>query len=253
MACRIGRRLEISAIVVADGSVPRRLDRGVYGLGAARRLLLTDDRAVERSAVRDVIERLSASGMIVTGARRERVPAQLEPVVEVATAEPEDYLGDLDEGYGNRVFLRHYCVLVHGPNGRASLPDFPGDVRAARGFNGDIDRHVRRRAEALDLGDDAAVLGRRIARKTLLAVAGLISLHDHCWTTDRATAAQRWQQIDHSSADDLAMLLQWADDKIVPTTAVGAASAKGLVNPSALALAVRIRHEPDCRDADQDG
>ncbi len=191
--------------------------------------------------------------MIVTGARRERVPAQLEPVVEVATAEPEDYLGDLDEGYGNRVFLRHYCVLVHGPNGRASLPDFPGDVRAARGFNGDIDRHVRRRAEALDLGDDAAVLGRRIARKTLLAVAGLISLHDHCWTTDRATAAQRWQQIDHSSADDLAMLLQWADDKIVPTTAVGAASAKGLVNPSALALAVRIRHEPDCRDADQDG
>jgi hypothetical protein len=40
------------------------------------------------------------------------------------------------------------------------------------------------------------MLGRRVARKTLLAVAGLVSVHDTTWTTDREGATQRWSVID---------------------------------------------------------
>ena len=242
--------------------------------------------------MRDVAEGLSASGMIVTGVRRERMPAAFEPVVEAAcsrvrkrgagslylygsvatgaaqpptsdvdlltvgvprseadaigrelsevfagacraveigTAELDDYLGDDDEAYGNRVFLRHYCLHLEGPDGRAALPDFPGDARAARGFNGDIARHAQRWAEALERGDDAGVLGRRIARKTLLAVAGLVSIHDNWWTTDRATAARRWPQIEHSSVDDLATLLRWADGEVVSAAAAVRDALDGIV------------------------
>ncbi|MCM0638919.1 hypothetical protein [Cellulomonas wangsupingiae] len=36
----------------------------------------------------------------------------------------------------------------------------------------------------------------RVARKTLLAVAGLVSVHDHTWTTDRSRAVRRWCEIE---------------------------------------------------------
>lgn len=38
-------------------------------------------------------------------------------------------------------------------------------------------------------------LGVRIARKTLLAVAGLVSIHDRTWTTGRSRAVQRWSEL----------------------------------------------------------
>ena len=44
-----------------------------------------------------------------------------------------------------------------------------------------------------------AVLGRwgaDLARKSLLATAGLVSVHDRTWTTDRHSAARRWGQIE---------------------------------------------------------
>ena len=88
--------------------------------------------------------------------------------VEIAAATLDDYLGDDDEPYGNRVFLRHYCVHLEGPNGQASLPDSAGDARAARGFNGDIGRHAQRWAAVLDQGGDASVLGRRVAAQDIV-------------------------------------------------------------------------------------
>jgi uncharacterized protein len=230
--------------------------------------------------LRDDDEGLSASGLIVTGARRERVTATFEPIiaaaadrvralgrgslyvygsvstgaarrgssdvdlltvdvprseaeaiglelsatfagvsraVEVAVAESNDYVADGDAAYGNRVFLRHYCVHLEGPDGRVCLPDYPGDVRAARGFNGDIARHAQRWREAVDGGAyDPAALGRRIARKTLLAIAGLVSVHDKCWTTDRDTAAQRWSQLEPCGVDAIT-LLRWSDGDVAPT------------------------------------
>jgi hypothetical protein len=243
--------------------------------------------------MRDVDEGLSAFGMIVTGARGGRVPAEFAPIVEsartrfrelctgslylygsVATgaaraptsdvdmlaidvprveadaigrelsatfagvcravemgaAELRDYLGDDDEAYGNRVFLRHYCVHLEGPNGQDSLPNFAGDVRAARGVNGDIALYAQRWAVDLSRGTQASVLGRRLARKTLLAVAGLVSVHDHGWTTDRATAGRRWSSIDPSTADALATLLRWADGDLVPTTDAVREALDGIVS-----------------------
>jgi hypothetical protein len=103
--------------------------------------------------------------------------------VEVGAARPEDVVGSRDEAYGLRVFLRHYCVQLAGEPRADLAPAYPADVRAARGFNGDIAAHARRWREALDQGDDLSRVGNRLARKTLLAVASLVSVHDGIWTT----------------------------------------------------------------------
>ena len=231
--------------------------------------------------MRDPREGVSPSGAIVTGARRDRVPSQFEPVlaaasdllaarderaavylygsvatgqarvptsdvdlltidldpdiavavgreltdrfrgvcraVEIAAARASDYRGDTDAVYGNRVFLRHYCVHVSGPSRHDALPDFPADVRAARGLNGDIAVHAECWRVALDEVPDDAALGRRIARKSLLAVAGLVSVHDHTWTTDRASSARRWAAIEPDLSADLERLVTWIDGDVAPT------------------------------------
>ena len=131
--------------------------------------------------------------------------------VEIAAAEAADLAGDSDAAYGFRVFLRHYCVHLTGPDPSAGLPAFPADTRAARGFNGDIARHCRRWRQELGSGTvPADLLGVRAARKTLLAVAGLVSVRDRTWTTDRAHAARRWGEIEPGLAAPLRMLLSWA-------------------------------------------
>lgn len=106
--------------------------------------------------------------------------------VEIGAAQPADYVGEGDVAYGNRVFLRHYCVPLWGPDAVRSDRAFRGDARAARGFNGDIGSHLTQWRQ-MEGQVPAPVLGRRIARKTLLAVAGLVSVHDR--TGHRALSA----------------------------------------------------------------
>lgn len=139
--------------------------------------------------------------------------------VEVARMRPADLAGEHDAAYGNRVFLRHYCVHLAGPEAHAGLPDFPGDRRAARGFNGDIVRHAERWRTALAEGADPAPLARQVARKTLLAVAGLVSVHDGTWTTDRLGGARRWAQIEPGRSADLETLVSWSEDGLLPSHA----------------------------------
>lgn len=137
--------------------------------------------------------------------------------VEIAATTAEDFEGDSDSAYGNRVFLRHYCVHLAGPDLSDRLPDFPADARAARGFNGDLGQWLRRWRTILEADPAAANrLGVRIARKTLLAVAGLVSVHDHTWTTDRARAAQRWSEVEPDLAAGLGRLHGWAARQSVP-------------------------------------
>jgi hypothetical protein len=131
--------------------------------------------------------------------------------VEIGAGQPSGYVGTDDESYGNRVFLRHYCVHLTGPDIRANLPDFRADAPAARGFNGDIGIHAKKWRAELSQTEDLAPLGRRIARKTLLAVSGLVSIHDHIWTTDRVAAAQRWREVVPEFADELNTLLIWSN------------------------------------------
>lgn len=138
--------------------------------------------------------------------------------VEVAAATGADLAGDSDAAYGNRVFLRHYCVHLAGPDPARGLPAFPADARAARGFNGDLAQHVLRWRTSLEAQPDAAkVLGLRIARKTLLAVAGLVSVHDHTWTTDRDHAASRWSEVEPRLTADLERLHAWVTGESEPS------------------------------------
>jgi uncharacterized protein len=137
--------------------------------------------------------------------------------VEVAAMTSTDLQGGTDEAYGIRVFLRHYCIHLTGTDVSAGLPAFPADARAARGFNGDLDRHWRGWQEQLaTAGTDIGVLGRRVARKTLLAVAGMVSVRDRTWTTDRRHAAERWSEIEPALGTHLARLWSWADDAELP-------------------------------------
>ncbi|WP_417218756.1 hypothetical protein [Arthrobacter sp.] len=136
--------------------------------------------------------------------------------VEIGAAQPVDFVGPGDAAYGNRVFLRHYCVPLIGPDPSEGIAPFRGDRAAARGFNGDIGRCLDRwRLLAADGG--ASSLGRRIARKTLVAVAGLVSMHDATWTTDRRTAAERWGMVRPDLAPALAELAAWSEGTVAPT------------------------------------
>ncbi len=125
--------------------------------------------------------------------------------VEIGVAAPDDLVAETDAAYGDRVFLRHYCVPLLGKDAYRSAEPFRGDVRAARGFNGDIGSHAERWREQVTPG-----LARRVGRKTLLAVAGLVSVADRTWTTDRATAAQRWGRLRPHLRAQLLTLHAWA-------------------------------------------
>lgn len=129
--------------------------------------------------------------------------------VAIASAQPGELHRQGDEGYGLRVFLRHYCVHLAGPPVHEGLrAAYPADRRAARGFNGDIAVHAKRwRAALRQPSADPARLGLQIARKTLLAVAGLVSIRAATWTTDRHLAAERWAAQDPAIAE-LATWLQ---------------------------------------------
>ncbi len=131
--------------------------------------------------------------------------------VEIGPAQPSDYEGIGDESYGNRVFLRHCCVHLSGPDLRLALPGHPADAAAARGFNGDIGRCADRWRTQLLRERDPAPSGRRIARKTLFAVAGLVSVHDATWTTDKVAAARRWGVVRPEWASSLQVLVHWSD------------------------------------------
>jgi predicted nucleotidyltransferase len=139
--------------------------------------------------------------------------------VEVAVAQRDDYDGETDEAYGNRVFLRHYCAHLAGPRSLQVAEDFPADARAARGFNGDIGRHLDQWRRDAAAGAPSTSLGRRLARKTLLAVAGLVSVADQTWTTDRDGAALRWAHLHSDLSADVTTLRSWSDGTQAATPA----------------------------------
>lgn len=139
--------------------------------------------------------------------------------VDIAPMQVDDLVGDHPKAYGSRVFVRHYCVHLAGPPRGRGLPSYPADARAARGFNGDIGDHlVRWRVEGAR-GARPAELARRLARKTLLAMAGVVSVHDGTWTTDRGIAARRYPELEPDLADGAGRLRAWADDAGAATAA----------------------------------
>lgn len=165
---------------------------------------------------------LSATGAASAGTRLNRQFENLCRAVEIGVVRPEDLGGDGDAAYGNRAFLRHYCVHLTGPDVTAGWPAFRADARAARGFNGDLAEHHRRWLNDLDVieamgagdgptGDAVRAMARRVARKTLLAVAGLVSVRDRTWTTDRVRAAHRWGELHPPLSAGLTQLSAWGE------------------------------------------
>ena len=137
--------------------------------------------------------------------------------VEIGPARFSDYEGGSDEAYGNCVFLKHYCVHLSGPDPARTLPSYQANRAAARGFNGDIGfRAAQWRTVLKDVPPPS--LARRVARKTLFAVSGLVSVYDARWTTDRVESAQRWSAIRSDMADELGTLVSWAFSSHVRVT-----------------------------------
>ncbi|HSM02203.1 MAG TPA: nucleotidyltransferase domain-containing protein [Acidimicrobiia bacterium] len=135
--------------------------------------------------------------------------------VQFAPGSDEDFIGPDDQAYGGRVFLHHYCAHLAGPDRDRATAGFPADRRAARGFNGDIASRLRVwRSELARSPSDT--LGRRVARKTLFAVSGLVSIHDATWTTDREEASRRWSQIHPDLGQGLSRLAAWSSGESTP-------------------------------------
>lgn len=160
----------------------------------------------------------------VIGERLSRRYAYLCRGVEIGVAHESDYASVGDEAYGNRVFLRHYCVSLAGVSAIRQPAPFAGDARAARGFNGDI---AARLTQWRTGGADA----RRVARKALVSAAGVISICEGTWTTDRDIAARSWAQLDCPHTDEVGQLLAWADGTLVasPDQLAAALAPDGIV------------------------
>lgn len=68
--------------------------------------------------------------------------SELCRAVQIAAAQPSDFSGETDAAYGGRLFLRHYCVHLTGPDRHSALSEFPADVRAATGSRGGERAHL---------------------------------------------------------------------------------------------------------------
>ena len=203
----------------------------------------TGQAIVGRSDVDLLTVGLPAEEAAVVGTALSRQFSGLCRGVEVAPAEAADLIGDRDESYGMRVFLRHYCVRLQGPDRQAGLPAFRADARAARGFNGDIGEHLQRWRTSLGRPNQpTALLGQRVARKTLLAVAGLVSVHDGTWTTDRSASARRWAELNPHLSKPLRSFVSWANDEDRATASQleGALADEGVVDEVTRTFASRI-------------
>jgi hypothetical protein len=145
-------------------------------------------------------------------------------------AYPQEHLtASTDAAYGDRAFLRRYCVHLAGPDHARAWAPFPADTRAARGFNGDIAACARRWRHQLGL-QPAAALGRGLARKTCLPYQGWSASTTGTWTTDRETAAHRWGQLHPALAPSLATLVSWSDGRTVPDSLALREALDGIVN-----------------------
>lgn len=200
----------VSAVAGASGTTPVSLY--LYGSVA------TGTARVPASDVDAVTVGLGEDDAAAVSARLSEQFAGVCRSVDVGAAQPQHWSGDGDAAYGNRVFLRHYCAHLTGPDVTAGWPAFQADARAARGFNGDLAAHHHRWTNALDAIDDThpdaepavRALARRAARKTLLAAAGLVSVRHRTWTTDRAGAAQRLAEDHPPMAGGLMELVAWS-------------------------------------------
>jgi uncharacterized protein len=203
----------VRAAVDAVGSADARAELHLYGSVA------TGTAVPGRSDVDLMTIGLAEEEAGRIGAELSRTFAGTCRGVAIGAAQPDDFADGTDERYGNRVFLRHYCVPLRGADALRSPAPFPGDARAARGFNGDIGDRLQHWRRGLESRPAATPSARRIARKTLFAVTGLVSVHDRVWTTDRHPSGRRWAELQPRWKPWLTRLGAWADGRSSPSGA----------------------------------
>jgi hypothetical protein len=76
----------------------------------------------------------------------------------------------------------------------------------------DLEAFIARSRTALNdarTGDEVRLIGRTLARRTLLAAAGLASIVAETWTTDRATGVQILKEYFPDQAQSAEAALTW--------------------------------------------
>jgi uncharacterized protein len=143
--------------------------------------------------------------------------------VGIAHVTLDELFADNLDALGNRCFIKHYCVPVHGDDLRLRLPACRPSATLAWAFNHNIAAAIDRAREQLDLtttGDDVREVCRAAARKVLLAAASLTSVVTSSWTTDRARAAAFIADAYPEWAHDATVGLAWSRTPIDDPTAV---------------------------------
>ena len=189
-------------------AAPSRNRRSTYPAHRPRPIAVPGPRLRRLGPVRDVathpagarIQRTGRVPDLVLSRASIRQQEHIDPLpgVEVAAATAEDLAGDTDAAYGCRVFLRHCCFHLPGPDPSAALPAFlrtPTLLAVSTATSASISGDGGR-AGVRDGGRGPA--GCPVARKALLAVAGLVSVHDDTRTTGRSRAVRRSGELDPS-------------------------------------------------------
>ena len=127
------------------------------------------------------------------------------------------------DALGNRCFIKHYCVPLHGDDLRSRLPSCRPSPTLAWAFNHNVGEAIDRARHQLDLAttaDDVRAVCRAAARKVLLAAASLASVVTSSWTTDRAQAVGVIADAYPKWALDATVGLEWTRAPTDDSTAV---------------------------------
>lgn len=134
--------------------------------------------------------------------------------VGISTVPLEAVLADTIAGYGERCWVRHYCLHVAGHDLRAELPDCRASVDLACAFNGDVAAKMDQVMARLRAPSPGAAATRRTialgSRKLLMSAATLLSARGGGWTTDRQEGARLLVAAAPMLAPDVERVLGWS-------------------------------------------
>ena len=135
----------------------------------------------------------------------------------------DELFADNLDALGNRCFIKHYCLPVHGDDLRPRLPSCRPSATLAWAFNHNTEAAIDRARKQLNLattGDEVQAVCRAAARKVLLAAASLTSVVTSSWTTDRTRAATFIADAYPEWAHDATVGLAWTRTPTDDSTAV---------------------------------
>jgi hypothetical protein len=99
---------------------------------------------------------------------------------------------DTPDGLAMRCFVKHYCVVLAGPDPAVGIANVRVSSELAWSFNHDVRERVERyrsHLRTLDAPTDICRWSRNMAGGLLLAATSLANIVSGAWTTDRTTAA----------------------------------------------------------------